>query len=65
MSRAQVFLNNKNKKKIDELKNKIFKELDGYTSYQIETCFNEILDVMKISLIIDCSVLLDLQDENP
>ena len=65
MSRAQVFLNDKNEKKIDELKNKIFKELDGYTSYQIETCFNEILDVMKISLIIDCSVLLDLQDENP
>jgi len=65
MSRAQVFLNDENEKKIDELKNKIFKELDGYTSYQIETCFNEILDVMKISLIIDCSVLLDLQDENP
>lgn len=63
MSKAQVFLGDDDNVKIDELSRKIIKDLDGYTFNQIETCFYNIRNQIKSSLVINCSCLIDLKDE--
>jgi len=64
MEKAKVFINNEDDKVIQELSNKIYNILNGYTLNQIEKSFVRVKSIIDNSLIIDCSSLMDLQDES-